>query len=308
MMEGRKAVIFGATGATGRVIAQELLDREIAVRVVSRSATNLERDYGHTEAERVTADLFDAQLATHAADGCDVIFHCVGLPMERYTRHVELGRNTAQAMRSTGASCTLVSGYWSFGAGATLPITERTEHRPTDECSGARLEQERILLGAGARVAVLPDFYGPGSHGVLMDALEAFVRGKPALWHAPTGDLREFVYTPDLGKPLVDVALSGGTEGERFIIAGAGGISATKIAQIAGRSLGCSPIFKGVSPLKLALAALVNKRARSFKPVAPIYRKPAVFDDSKFRGRFGGEATPYERGIAETIDWLRGGA
>jgi len=305
-MQGRKAVIFGATGATGRVIAQELLDRDIAIRVVSRSSTNLERDYGHTDAERVKADLADPDHARQAADGCDVIFHCVGLPLERYRQHVDLGRSTAQAMRATGASCVLVSGYWSFGAGPALPITENTEHRPTDEFSGARLEQEKILLGAGAKVAVLPDFYGPGSHGVLMGALEAITRGKPAPWFAPPADLREFVYTPDLGKPLVDLALSKDTEGERFIIGGAGGISASKIAQIAGRVLGCSPIFNEIGQTKLLLGSVFDKRARAFKPVAPIYRSPAVFDDSKFRSKFGGDITPYERGIAETIGWLRG--
>ncbi|MCB9846812.1 MAG: NAD(P)H-binding protein [Phycisphaeraceae bacterium] len=307
-MEGRKAVIFGATGATGRVIAQALLDREIALRVVSRSATHLERDFGHTGAERVTADLFDAEMATHAADGCDVIFQCVGLPMERYTDHVELGRVTAQAMRSTGAACVLVSGYWSYGAGAACPINEQTERRPSDQFGGARLEQERILLGAGARVAVLPDFYGPGTHGVLMNALEAIASGKPAMWFQPLGDLREYVYVPDLGKPLVDLALREGAEGERFVIGGAGGISAAKIAQIAGRLLGCQPVFREVSPLKLTLGALLNKEARSFKPVAPIYRSPAVFDDSRFRDLFGGEATPYEQGIPETLRWLRGDA
>jgi len=308
MMEGRKAVIFGATGATGRVIAQELLDRDIAVRVVSRSSTHLERDFGHTSAERVKADVFDEEMATHAADGCDVIFQCVGLPMERYTQHVELGRVTAHVMRSTGAACVLVSGYWSFGAGAACPISEKTEHHPTDEFSGARFEQEKILLGAGARVAVLPDFYGPGSHGVLMSALEAIVKGKPAAWFQPVGDLREYVYVPDLGKPLVDLALSENTESERYIIGGAGGISATKIAQIAGRALGCSPVFKEISPMKLMLGSLVDKQAKAFKPVAPIYRQPAVFDDHKFRDKFGGDCTPYERGIVETIDWLRGSA
>jgi len=306
MMDGMKAVIFGATGATGRVIAQELLDRDISVRVVSRSRTNLERDFGHTSAELVKADLFNQDHATHAADACDVIFHCVGLPMDRYTSHVELGHNTAHAMRSTGAKCVLVSGYWSFGAGAALPINEQTQHNPTDEYSGARLEQEKIILGAGGRVAVLPDFYGAGSHGVLMSALESIVRGKPATWFAPTEDLREFVYIPDLAKPLVDLGLSEDTEGERFVIGGAGGISATKIAQIAGRNLGCSPIFQTISPMKLSLGALFNKQAKSFKPVAPIYRKPAVFDDTRFRDKFGGEVTPYERGIAETVDWIRG--
>lgn len=306
-MEGWKAVIFGATGATGRVIAHELLEREIAVRVVSRNDANLERDFGHTSAERLAVDLFNIDDATRAADGCDVIFHCVGLPLDQYARHVELGHNTAHAMRSTGASCVLISGYWSFGAGAALPITELTEHHPTDEFAGARLEQEKILLGAGARVAVLPDFYGPGSHGVLMSALESIVRGKPATWFAPPDDLREFVYIPDLGRPLVDLGASEDTEGERFIIAGSGGISATKIGQIAGRILGCEPIFKEITPMKLALQSLTNKQAKAFKPVAPIYQKPAVFDDEKFRAKFGGESTPYEQGIAETINWLRGG-
>jgi uncharacterized protein YbjT (DUF2867 family) len=50
-MEIRKAVIFGATGATGRQIARELLRRDIRTRVVSRSRTNLEGAFGGMDVE-----------------------------------------------------------------------------------------------------------------------------------------------------------------------------------------------------------------------------------------------------------------
>jgi NADPH:quinone reductase-like Zn-dependent oxidoreductase len=74
-------LIVGATGATGRLLTQELLDRGQSVRVIVRSPEGLPADV--REHENLTViqasvlDLSDAELAQHVK-GCDALASCLG--------------------------------------------------------------------------------------------------------------------------------------------------------------------------------------------------------------------------------------
>jgi nucleoside-diphosphate-sugar epimerase len=74
-------LIVGATGATGRLLTKELLDRGQSVRVIVRSAERLpEAVHGHENLEVITAsllDLSDAELAQQVK-GCDAVASCLG--------------------------------------------------------------------------------------------------------------------------------------------------------------------------------------------------------------------------------------
>jgi nucleoside-diphosphate-sugar epimerase len=158
-------------------------------------------------------------------------------------------------------------------------------------------------------VAILPDFYGPGAHGVLNSALASIGAGHPARWFSGLDTPREFVFVPDLFKPLVDLSEKEEAFGDRWIIAGAGGITARQIGAIAQAHLGRAAEFRPTARWKIALASLADTGSREFLPVAPIYARPAVFDDRKFRAAFGmHEVTPYERGVRATLDAIAGRA
>ncbi|MBD3221293.1 NAD(P)H-binding protein [bacterium] len=74
-------LVVGATGATGRLLVQQLLDRRIAVRAIVRSAARLPasvRDHsGLTVTEASLLDLSDDDLARHVS-GCDAVASCLG--------------------------------------------------------------------------------------------------------------------------------------------------------------------------------------------------------------------------------------
>ena len=76
-----KTLIVGATGATGRWLTKELLDRGQMVRVIVRSPERLPADVrGHEHLEVVQASLLhlsDAELAQHV-QGCDAVASCLG--------------------------------------------------------------------------------------------------------------------------------------------------------------------------------------------------------------------------------------
>jgi len=77
-------LVVGATGATGRLLVRELLQREVDVRVIVRSLDRLPDDFrGHpklTVTEASLLELSDADLAAHV-DGCAAVSSCLGHTM-----------------------------------------------------------------------------------------------------------------------------------------------------------------------------------------------------------------------------------
>ncbi|MEZ4654009.1 MAG: NAD(P)-binding oxidoreductase [Candidatus Eisenbacteria bacterium] len=74
-------LIVGATGATGRHLVRELLDRGHRVKAIVRSRARVPRDLqvrqGLTLIEGTALDFEDRELAGHV-DGCDGIASCLG--------------------------------------------------------------------------------------------------------------------------------------------------------------------------------------------------------------------------------------
>mgnify|MGYP003651675320 FL=1 len=76
-----KVLVAGATGATGRLVVSELLQRNVGVVSIVRASSSLIPTVGnHAGYCEVVADiteLTEQQLASHL-DGCDVVVSCLG--------------------------------------------------------------------------------------------------------------------------------------------------------------------------------------------------------------------------------------
>ncbi|MCB9137228.1 MAG: SDR family oxidoreductase [Caldilineaceae bacterium] len=74
-------LIAGASGATGRLLVEQLLDRGIAVRIIVRPQSNLPESFTDREnltiARATLLDLDDKELADQVR-GCDAIASCLG--------------------------------------------------------------------------------------------------------------------------------------------------------------------------------------------------------------------------------------
>lgn len=300
------AAVLGATGPTGRAIARELLQRGVPTRVVSRSAAHLARDYADTAAQRVVADVLEPGACRTAIEGCEVAFDCVGFPLGQFDKHVTSAKALVLAMGETGARCVLVTGYWS-SAPADGPISQSSPGKPTNAKNRVRIEQERILRGTGAAAVVLPDFYGPNvGVSVLNDAIKAMLAGSVVIWPGDPTALRDFVYIPDIARPVVEIALKPEALGRRWVIAGSGARAPAELLKQAAASVNKPLRLKRITPIMCRLSAILRRDMRHFAPVHPIYNAPATFDDSETRALVGDwPVTQYDRSIAATIDWLR---
>jgi nucleoside-diphosphate-sugar epimerase len=304
-----KVGILGATGPTGKFLSEELLRRDVPVRVVSRSDAGLARAFGEAplnRAERVAADMLDRDAAARAIDGCELVFDCIGLPMERMEDHPKTARNIARSIEKNGARCLQISSYWPY-----IPLRDtivREEHPREGGSLPVRMrrEAEDILQGSGAAIVELPDFYGPEVHtSILQQALREAVSAKMVNWMGSLDTAREHVYVPDAMKAAAELAFQEQAYGERWIVPGPGPISMRRVQAIAERHLGRTVKVRAAGLWTLRLVSLFDGRLRSFMPLAPTYVKPVCFDGSKLNGLIGeAPATAYDEAIPRTLDWL----
>jgi nucleoside-diphosphate-sugar epimerase len=303
----RRAALFGATGSLGRHLARELLQRGVAVRAVSRSRERLERDFADLDVDLHPADLSQPAAAVRVAGGCDVLFHTVGLPLSAYEEHVRLAQSTAEAMRVTGARAVAASSYWSFGPAGSTSIREDDPPVPGCQPCEIRRRMEDVLLGAGAAVAILPDFYGPmATLSLLNDALDDVRQEKPVRWPGDPDAPRDFIYLPDAARLLCDLAGQRGSEGRRWNIPGSGSRPPRDILERAAERLGTRAHVTALSRWLIRLAALVRRDVRDLQEILPLYEAPVGFDVTRLRGLLGPiAATTYEEGCDATVEWLR---
>jgi len=305
-LEFQRVAVFGATGATGREVVGELLRRGVHVRVVSRSPDHLARVFSEMGVERHAADLTDRDAAIQAAQGCDLIFDCVGLPLERFHLHVAIAQNTAAAMEASGARGLLVTSYWSYGPGDACPMPEDRPLAPGSEKARIRREQEEALLQAGAAVARLPDFYGPGAEiSLLNDGLKALAAGKSVFWAGDPDAPRDFSFIPDTGRLLCDLAERSSAYGQPWNVPGSGPEPPRKILEQAAALRSTRLKLRRASRWMLDLAGLFRPDIRGFRDLLPLYERPVILDDTRIRRLLAEiHLTPYEEGIRRTFLWL----
>lgn len=307
-LEFNRAAILGATGPTGLHLARALHARGVALRVISRSEAHLAGAFAQMDVERMAADALDDHGLRHALAGCDLVFDCIGLPMERIADHPVTARNLAAAIGATGARAVHVSSFWAYLPLRRVPLDESHPRSGGNLAVRMRREAEDILRGAGAAVINLPDFYGPQVHvSTLQQALAEAARGGTMHWIGSPALEREYVYVPDAMAAVAELALREQAYGSHWIVPGAGPISAARIAAIAGARLGRRVRVRGLGVTRLHLLSAFMGGLRAFMPMVPYYRAAVRYDGTRLRELLGEvPVTPYEEGVARTLEWLAG--
>lgn len=302
----KTAAVLGATGPTGKFLIHELITRGVPVRAVSRSKANLTRAFGELDVECVAADALKVDSVKRSIDGCDTVFNCIGFPMDRMADHPRSARNVAAAVTASGARCVYVTGYWAYAPIQRNPISEDHPRVNGNPVVRMRREAEDILLGAGAAVINLPDFYGPEVHAAtLQQALVEAVAGKAVNWIGSPETPREYAYIPDAMKAVAELAFQQQAYGGLWVVPGAGPITLNRVLEIAGQHLGHRINARGAGSMMLRLLSVFSSQLRGFMPMVPTYTQPISYDGSKLCGLLGDVAvTPYEQAIPETLNWL----
>jgi nucleoside-diphosphate-sugar epimerase len=169
-----------------------------------------------------------------AARGVDTVIYALGVPYTEFQLYPKLMRAAVDAAAAAGVQrFVVVTGVYSYGIPQTQRVAETHPRVPVAVKGQLRKEQEDILMAAGERglfksmVVRLPDFYGPYADNSLANPIfRAALAGKTANWLGPVGPLHEFVFVPDVGPVIAELAARDDCYGEAWNFAGPGEISA----------------------------------------------------------------------------------
>jgi nucleoside-diphosphate-sugar epimerase len=312
----QKAAIFGAGGAIGRALAVELERRGIPFRVVGRGKAKLEAAFGRmAHAEVFDADLTDLRSAGAAARGVDTILYAVGVPYTSFQLHPAMIRTCIEAASSMQvARLVLVSNVYTYGVPRTSHVAETHPREPEARKGKFRKEQEDAVLEAHRQgrvqgmVVRLPDFYGPHADLSLANPIfRAALARKTANWLGPVNAPHEFLFVPDAGPPIVDLAGCAECYGEAWNIAGAGEINGMDFITRVYRAAGRSPKYRSVGRGMLKIMGWFSPLYRELPEMLYLQETPVLLDDAKLRAKFGAvRKTSYDEGIRRTLEWMRG--
>ena len=314
-MDIGRVAIFGAAGATGQVVADELERRFAAYRVVGRNRAKLDKAFGHHQhAEIFPADLNDLRSAGAAAREIDTIIYSVGLPYPSHSLHPVLMRTALQAATTMNVKrLVVISNVYSYGVPRTSRVPETQPRFPVAIKGTYRREQEDLVLDAHkkgqiqALVVRLPDFYGPYAEtGLANPIFRAALAGKTANWIGPVNTPHEFVFVPDTAPAILDLAGCADCYGEAWNIGGAGEINTMDFITRVYRAAGQSPKYRVAGKGLLKFLGLFNPLMRELPEMLYLQETPVILDDSKLLAKFPGlHKTPYDDGIAKTLDWMK---
>ncbi len=163
----------------------------------------------------------------------DTVIYCVGLPYPSHRLHPVLMRTTVEAAKMVKvARLVLVSSVYGYGVPRSSRVAETHSRNPHTQKGKYRKEQEDIVLGAHAAgglqslIVRLPDFYGPNADvGLANPIFHAALQGKTANWVGPVNTLHEFVFVPDTGPVIADLASRDECFGEAWNFGGPGVIN-----------------------------------------------------------------------------------
>jgi nucleoside-diphosphate-sugar epimerase len=307
--------IFGAAGAIGRAVGAELERRGVHFRAVGRSREKLEQAFGKiANAEVFPADLSEARAAGAAARGADTIIYCVGLPYPSHQLHPALMRTTLEAAKLMEVPrLVLPSSVYSYGVPRTSTVAETHPREPHTRKGKYRKEQEDLVMAAHAAggpqgmIVRLPDFYGPHADlGLANPIFRAALAGKTANWAGPDNTPHEFVYVPDAGPVIVDLASRAECYGEAWNFGGAATINTMDFITRIYRAVGRAPKYRAAGAGLLKMLGWFNPTIREVVEMLYLQETPVILDDRKLLAKLPVHKTPYDEGIRQTLEWMRG--
>lgn len=207
----KKALVLGATGGIGYALVRELVERDIEVVAFSRRKERLDTLYRHEP--KVTIFVGEALVekdVLEASVGVDVIFHAVSFPYQEWRdKHPLCIEIIVRAAEINQAKIALVDNIYAYGRQPGIKVNEETRKEPQTKKGKIRLAMENRLKRSNVPwlIVHLPDLYGPNAENtILYETLKKAVVNKTANYVGNIRVAREFIFTLDGAKAMVELA------------------------------------------------------------------------------------------------------
>ena len=305
-------VVFGAAGALGAAIVQNLAQQNKAVRAVVRDVGRA-RKVLPSSTEILVADVSKPDSIKPAFQNASVIYHCVNVSYDKWTEVMPLVTgNILEGAIETQANVVFPGNVYVYGRFQKVPATEDHALAATAKKGKLRITLERKLMDAHSdgKVKVViprfPDYYGPNVTNKLMKPIfMAALSGKKAGWVGNLDVRHDLVFIEDAAAACIMLGETASAYGEVWHVPGAGSIMGREFINMAFRAAGNKPNIGLLSGRSIRVAGLINSDAREMIELMYEFEEPLVLDGSKFSTKFPlFKYTSHEEGIRKTISWF----
>lgn len=309
----KKALVLGASGGMGYSIVKELADRGIHVTAFARTKSKLENLFGDDANITIfSGDIFKVEDLQSAAEGVDVIFHSANIPYSEWEGKLALlMKNVITVTKAKGAKLAIVENIYAYGRNPGQKVTEATPKKPHTKKGKIRLHVESLVKKSGvpALIAHFPDFYGPNAENtILQHTLQNVVKNKRSSFVGDQRIAREYIFTPDGAKAIVNLALEDEAYGQNWNIPGYDVITGQELIETIRNHTGYN---KGVSTISINMIkflGLFNANMREVVEMFYLNEDPVVLNGEKYEMLIGPiPRTSYQDGLKQTIDYMKKG-
>lgn len=310
----KKAVVLGASGGMGYSVVNELVSRGIETVAFARNEKKLKQQFGEQELVTIkTGNAYEAEQIRRVTEEAGVIFHTISVPYPEWKEgHPQLMKNVLAAAKANKAKLVVIDNIYAYGKSNGNKVTEDTPKQPHTKKGKIRLQMEMLAKeahqeGVATLIAHFPDFYGPYAHNTMLHfTLDAVVQNKAAQFVGNKKVKREYIFTPDGAKAVVELALHKSAYNQNWNIPGYGVISGDEIIQMIGDTTGYTKNVMSVGKGMISFLGLFNGNMREVVEMMYLTANPVVLDGGKYTREIGQiPKTAYEEGLKKTLEFMQ---
>lgn len=306
----KKALVLGASGGIGYALVRELVSRNVEVVAFSRGIEKLEMLYRHEPMVTTFAgDVLIEQDVMKATEGVDVIFHAVGFPYQVWSEThplcIEILIRVAEKQK---VKIALVDNIYAYGLQYNVNVTEDMKKDPHTKKGKIRLAMENALKSSNVPCLIvhMPDLYGPNAgNTILYETLKNVVQNKTANFVGSTHVSREFLYTFDGAKAMVELAFREDAYNQNWNIPAVRPITGEEVIKILREETGYKKSVRTISKTMIRFMGLFQPFMKELVEMMYLTEKPVILSGEKYERKIGAlPRTPYREGMKETLKWM----
>lgn len=306
----KKVLVVGASGGMGYALVCELVSRGIQVIAFSRGKEKLTSLFQHKENVTIFAgDALNKQDMLVAAQGVDAIFHAVSFPYQEWEqKHIKCLNSMIEIAKTQQTKIALVDNIYAYGRQSTHSLTEAANKEPHTKKGGIRLAMENALKESGVPFLIvhMPDLYGPNAENtILYETLKSVVQNKKANFVGNTKIEREFLYTFDGAKAMVELALRPDTYNQNWNIPAIHPITGDELMVIVRELTGYQKEVRTITKGMIRLISIFSPFMKEMVEMMYLTQEPVLLSGEKYRKEIGAlPQTSYRDGLQETLVWM----
>jgi nucleoside-diphosphate-sugar epimerase len=300
-------VVLGS-GQIGSLVADELLKRGTAVRLVRRGPPGPAKP----GLEWKSGDLSDLAFAEEATRGASVVYDCTSPPYDAWlTLLLPLARGAMHGAKKAGAKLVALDNLYMYGK-LDGPIHEGLPAQPCSKKGEVRAklaeEREASNTRGDLRIATgrASDFFGPGVVRQTTFGDRFFERvfaGKAAECFGNPDAPHTLAYAPDVARALITLADHDEAFGRVWHLPANPAESMRRTTERLAQALGRPIRITKVPRFALHAMGAFQPMAREVAEMAYQWDAPYVVDDARFRKAFGAEVTALDVVMKATAAW-----